>query len=332
MEGSNAMLDVNRRQMLSGLGMTALAASLPATAIAKMPKPFFERIGKPIGLQLYMLGEDIAQDLDATFATLASIGYREVELPNLLGKTPAELAATAARAGLKIVSLHLPVAPRGSAGELSLASPPQQLTDAMGALGARWAIAPICLLPDDFRPRQGESFGESIPRAVAAAGEGLWQRTADGLNRAGAALKPLGVQVGYHNHNIEFAPIAGASRRNARGWDILWRETEADLVSFEIDLGWVATAGLDPVRFLERGRGRFRLLHVKDTARDNPQSFLLNMRPAEVGAGSLDWPRLMRAAQRAGILHYLVEQEPPFAIPRMEAARRSFNYLQGLRA
>jgi sugar phosphate isomerase/epimerase len=56
------------------------------------------------------------------------------------------------------------------------------------------------------------------------------------------------------------------------------------------------------------------------------------MKPAEVGAGVLDWARILPAAYAAGVRHFYVEQEPPFAIPRMEAATRSYGYLAQLKA
>ena len=56
------------------------------------------------------------------------------------------------------------------------------------------------------------------------------------------------------------------------------------------------------------------------------------MKPAEVGAGTLDWARILPAAYAAGVRHFYVEQEPPFTIPRMEAARRSCDFLARLHA
>lgn len=167
----------------------------------------------------------------------------------------------------------------------------------------------------------------AISRSVTAAGEDIWKRTAAQLNQAAEALKPLGINLAYHNHNLEFAPIGKTT-----GWDILWRETERDLVSFEVDIGWIATAGLDPVRFLERSRGRVRLLHVKDVAQDNQTNFQITMKPAEVGNGILPWSRILPAAHRAGVQHFFVEQEPPFVIPRIEAASRSYVFLSQLKA
>ena len=325
------MANPSRRSILLGLGAMAAGSAAPKMAFSRARPLFFKRIGKPIGLQLYMLGNDIGRDLDATFAAVAQIGYREVELPNLMGKPAAEIAAAAARAGIAIRSLHVPLvrgaSAAGAGGGVTFGSSAQQLADTLGALGARWAVAPILLIPANFRPAAGETFGRTLARSAAEAGADLWKESAALLNDKGQALRPFGINVGYHNHNIEFAPIGKTT-----GWDILWRETQPGLVHFELDLGWIATAGLDPARFLDHTRGRVKLLHVKDVAADNPHNFTIDMKPAEVGSGVLDWARIMAAAKRAGIEHYLVEQEPPFAIPRIEAAAKSFEFLSRLRA
>jgi sugar phosphate isomerase/epimerase len=321
------MHDINRRSIIGGLGASALSCLVMQPVEARPRSMFFDRVGLPIGLQIYTLGPDVGRDLDATFAQVAKVGYRQIELPNLLGKQPAELAAAAARAGLKIGSIHLPLMAMGGAAGLTLASEPATIVDALSTLGARWAVAPIMLLPEGFRPGPGEDFAKAITRAVAATGEDLWKRSADLLNQKASALKPFGIDVGYHNHNLEFAPVGKTT-----GWDILWGETQADLVNFEVDLGWVAAAGLDPVQFLKRARGRVKLVHVKDVASGNQSSFRLSMKPAEVGSGTLDWAQILPEAHRAGVRHFFVEQEPPFTMPRIEAAARSFAFLSQVKA
>lgn len=110
------------------------------------------------------------------------------------------------------------------------------------------------------------------------------------------------------------------------------RETDPRLVEFEVDTGWVATAGLDPVSFLHGLRGRATQLHVKDGAVGNTTNFVLEMKPAEVGSGTLDWARILPAARTAGVRHFYVEQEPPFTMPRIEATRKSYAFLSALRA
>lgn len=318
---------LDRRTLLGGIGGVTLAALSPTSIAAKPRRNFFERIGRPIGLQIYTLGPDVGKDIDATFAQVAQIGYREIELPSTLGKKPAELAASAAKAGLKIASLHLPLVKTGGPMGLTLGSEPAQVADALGALGAKWAVAPIMMLPENFKPEKGESFGTALARSAAAAGEDLWKQSAELLNKKASALKPLGIKVGYHNHNIEFAPVGKTT-----GWEILLRETDPGLVFFEVDTGWVATAGLDVVKFLKTVRGRARLMHVKDVAVGNPKSYAISMKPAEVGSGTLDWVKILPAARKAGIEHFLVEQEPPFEIPRIDSAAKSYAFLSKLKA
>ncbi len=318
---------VCRRSLLTGLAATGVFAMLEGTAMAAPKKSFFSRVGLPIGLQLYTLGDEVARDLDATFAKVAALGYRDIELPQLYGRTPADIRAAADRAGLAITSLHLALSTKGFTSGLSLASDSAQIADSLGALGATWGVAPIMLFPDNWKAAPGETFQAAIGRAMVASGPDIWKRTAALLNEKAAVLKPLGIRTGYHNHNLEFAPLGKTT-----GWEILLAETDPALISLEVDIGWVAAAGLDPVAFLERHRGRVSHLHVKDLKPGKPANFALSMDPSEVGAGKQDWARILPAALKAGARHFYVEQEPPFAIPRMEAIKRSHDFLAGLKA
>lgn len=320
-------MTLNRRAMLAGFAASGALMMNDTALAARRRQAFFRRTGLPIGLQLYTLGDEAGQDLDRTFADVAAIGYRDIEMPQLFGKSGAEVGAAARRAGLAISSLHLPFAATARGAALTMESSPQQIADALGALGATCAVAPIMPFPAGMKFGPGESFQTTIARAVAAEGEDLWKRTAALLNACAGAMKPLGIEIGYHNHNLEFAPVGKTT-----GWDVLLAECDPALVKFEVDTGWVATAGLDPVAFLRRMRGRVRWMHVKDVAPGNAVNFALSMKPAEVGSGTLDWARVLPAAHRAGVRHFYVEQEPPFAIPRIEAARKSYGFLADLHA
>ena len=97
-----------------------------------------------------------------------------------------------------------------------------------------------------------------------------------------------------------------------------------------VQLGWIATAGADPLALLGQLKGRVLSLHVKDVAADNQQGFDLAMSPSEVGSGTIDWAAVLPAAEAAGVEHYFVEQEAPFAMPREEAMAKSATYLKAL--
>lgn len=313
-----------RRTMLAGIGAAGLVAT---SAPARARQPFFARMRQPIGLQFGVIGSEYGRDLDAVFAAIAQIGFREVELSNLMGRAPAEIAAAAAKAGIRIASLHLPLIGMGGPASLSMASEPARIADAMGTLGARWGVVPILMIPPTYRPRPGERMEVGLGRAIAEAGEDIWKQTAATLNAKAAALRPLGIGVAYHNHNLDFAPIGKTT-----GWEILKRESDPALVKFEVDIGWVELAGLDPVRFLDGLRGRVKLLHIRDMVQDKPQSYQISMNSPVVGSGRLDWARILPAAHRAGTQHFIVEQEATPGLTSAEAVRQSFAYLAALRA
>lgn len=316
---------IDRRSLMAGLGAAAVA-SLSGKALARPRQPFFDRRRQPIGIQLGSLGSVAGRDIDATFARLAQIGYREIELTSLLGLSPAQIGAAASRAGVSISSLHLPLMAMGGPGALSLLSEPQRIADSLGALGAKWAVAPILLIPAGFRPQPGEGMEAAISRAITAAGEDIWKQTAAALNQQGEALRKVNIGVAYHNHNLDFAPIGKAT-----GWDILWRETEADLVGYELDIGWVQLAGIDPVHFLSGVKGRIKLLHIRDMSTRQPRGYRIAMGSPTVGTGLLDWQRILPAAYHAGARHFLVEQEPEAGIAPIDAATNAYNFLSRVR-
>lgn len=318
---------LGRRQFMSGISAAAAGMMAGGSALAARKRGFFERIGKPVGLQIYTLGDDAAKDIDATFARVAQIGFRDIELPGLLGRKPADLKAAADRAGLRLSSIHLPLQGMPGGSGLSLMSAPQKIADDLGALGIFQGVAPIAPFPPDFRPQKGEDMKAAIGRSFAAAGKAHWQRAAATLNERAAALRPFGILVGYHNHNIEFAPVEGTT-----GWDVLVSETDPRLVHFEVDVGWVSAAGLDPVAFLRNHAGRCRWMHVKDVKASTQANYVLAMDPSEVGSGRLDWARILPAARAAGVEHFYLEQEPPFTMPRIDAAAKGYQFLSRLRA
>ena len=171
--------------------------------------------------------------------------------------------------------------------------------------------------------RTGEGFLAYIQRVSAGLTRDDWQRTADLLNDRGRKLRAEGLRLGYHNHNPEFAPLG-----NTNGMELLLSGTSADEVSFEMDVGWVAAAGVDPVALLKRHGRRFQLMHVKDIKPSTKSNFALQQDPTEVGAGKLPWPSLLPAAFNAGVRKFYVEQEPPFTMDRFDAIGKSLAFLK----
>ncbi|MCX7285964.1 MAG: hypothetical protein NTX28_18325, partial [Novosphingobium sp.] len=218
---------INRRSLLAALGTAgALAlAETPVLAGFRMSsprKPFFQRTGKQIGLQLYTLGDMPTKDLDGTLAKLAAVGFTDIELPNFYNRTPADLRAAADKAGVRYSSIHMNMPGPFTGGALSLMSSPQEIADGLNTLGIYQVFMPLCPLPEGFSVPEGKNPQVAIGDALQAAGADHWKRTAALLNERAAALKPFGIKLGYHNHNMEFAPLPGGTS----GWTILMQETD----------------------------------------------------------------------------------------------------------
>ena len=280
----------DRRDFLARLGgLGALAALGPMAS-----RPETRAAALRFGIQLYAVRDVIKDDVPGTLAALAQMGYREVELAGLYGKTATEFRAALRAAGL--------VAPSSHVGLPALTDHLDQTIADAKVLGHQYLIFPG--VDDDTRdPAQ-------------------YRQLAETLNRAGEACRRAGFTVGYHNHSVEFSPYAGAgSGREGCGYDTLLHDTDPKLVVFELDLYWVRHGGGDAIQYFTRHKGRFRAVHVKDMAPDGSM--------ADVGAGTMDWKTLLRAAQSAGVKHFFAEHDE--AKDQLAFARASAEYLTHLR-
>ena len=289
-----------------------MGAALSGAASAAAP--FFKRHGLPIGIQLYTVGPDAAKDLDGTLRALARTGYRTVESAGFYGKTAAQFRAALDAAGVACPSAHI----QGRGGADSFSGDLGKLADDLKTIGVKTAVMPSPYIPDRL---QGKGLRETLTQLTADD----FKMNADFLNAKAAGLKSAGIKVGYHNHNFELAPLGSTN-----GLEILLKNTDPALVTFEMDLGWVAAAGRDPAALLKAHKGRFTLVHIKDLKASTKPNFELTMDPTEIGAGSLDWKAILATAYATGVRGFFVEQEAPFAHPRLEAAQLDHDFLAGL--
>ncbi|MDB5499414.1 MAG: Xylose isomerase [Phenylobacterium sp.] len=318
------MSDPSRRRVV-GLGLGGAAATLGGGRTAWAAREaFFMRTRLPIGLQLYTLGPGLASDLEGQLSQVAGIGYRTVEMAGYLGRTPKALRAAFDKAGLTCVSSHVQGRPTGA--DPSLADLDRLIADAR-VIGIRSLVLPMFPVPDHIQmtPQSGEDRHAVLGRLAAQMTLDDWKATADLLNSKGAALKAAGLRLGYHNHNVEFAPVGGTT-----GLEFLLANTDPAVVHFEMDAGWVVAAGHDPLALLKAHPHRFRQMHVKDIKATTKPNFAFQQDPTEVGSGIIDWKRLLAASYAAGVRDFFVEQEPPFEKPRLEAVKVSFDHLKAL--
>jgi sugar phosphate isomerase/epimerase len=145
-----------------------------------------------------------------------------------------------------------------------------------------------------------------------------WREVADTLNTAAEKLQPQGLQVGYHNHQLEFTPIDGA-----RPIEILAKNTKPSVI-LQLDVGTCIEAGADPVAWINANPGRIRSIHCKDWSPEPAKKYSVLF-----GEGVAPWKSLFHAAENGGgVEYYLVEQEGS-RFPELETAKRC---LQGFRS
>ena len=110
-------------------------------------------------------------------------------------------------------------------------------------------------------------------------------------NAIGKLCKQKGVKFGFHNHADEFIKIEGETV-----YDYLLKNTDAELVSFQVDLYWMRMGGAEPIEYFNKYPGRFFSWHTKDDA--------------EIGSsGKVDFEQLFSFAKQAGLKYNVVEVE-----------------------
>jgi sugar phosphate isomerase/epimerase len=142
-----------------------------------------------------------------------------------------------------------------------------------------------------------------------------YRRVAATLNRAAENASARGLRVGYHNHDFELDPIDGLLP-----YDVLLSETDPTLVYFEMDFYWMTRGGADPLAYFGRHPGRFHLCHIKDMDRRGEM--------ADVGTGRIDFRKILRYREAAGLKHFYVEHDHPS--DPLGSIRVSYAFLQRL--
>ena len=259
-----------------------LNTGLATTFVLTLPSLAFTMDKKEIGLQLYTLRDELPKNVKLTLEKVATAGFTTVETygfsikEQFWGLTPAELKKILDTNGLKAVSGHYNLGSflyDGNTAELIA------------------AIEAAKVLKSEFLtiPWIDEPFRKSIED---------YKKIAVRLNEAAKMCTAAGLKLAYHNHDFEFQKHDGIT-----GYEILLKETNKDLVYFELDLYWVVRSGNDPLKLFAANPGRFKMWHVKDMSKANTA---LN---TEIGSGSIDFETIFKEVKQSGMKHFFVEQE-----------------------
>jgi sugar phosphate isomerase/epimerase len=290
------------------------AAAVAAAGLAEAAGAF--PLGLVPGLQLWTVGKELEANEDQTLREIARIGYRELELFEL-PKAPREFRKKCDGLGLRIVG-----------GHFYLNALRRHATiDGAHELGLKYLIVVFPTL----RAWADKDISRMSVRELTPAYEKIsladYQWNAEQFNEIGVKVKREGLQLGYHNHAIDFKRLDGTT-----GLDTLIGATSPGQVVFEMDCGHVIHAGFDPIAYLEKYPARIELLHLKDLKRGYQVSASLDTEErdtnAELGSGVIDWHRLFAVAGRGSVRHYFVEHEGEMDRSHLEAIKVSYDYLR----
>ena len=204
-------------------------------------------------------------------------GVHAVETVGTQNVSAAELKQLLDRYSIKAISSHVPLA--------ELRSNLDGVVTFNRSIGNTTLVVPYL----DRKERPSDAAG--------------WTALGQELGRIAKQVRGKGMRLAYHNHDFELVDFDGRT-----GLELLFAAAGPDLQT-ELDLAWVARAGLDPAVMLGKFRGHVFAVHAKDNApkgqAEDEGGF------AAVGQGVLDWNAILPAAAVAGVHWYIIEHDQP---------------------
>lgn len=252
-------------------------AVLFLSEITTAQKPLYTA---PLGVQTYTFRRSIGRDPVKVLDTIKMMGFKEIEgFSQRVG--PAEFKKLCDERGISIPST-------GTSYE-DLNNKIDSVIWRSKLLGAKYVMCA-------WIPHQGNVFTlENAKKAV------------EDFNRAGKIFKENGLTFCYHAHGYEFQPYEDGTLL-----DYMFKNTDPEYVSFQMDIFWIQFGGGDPVALLKKYGSRWKTMHLKDM-RKGTKKDLTGLTSVEndvaLGTGELDLPAIFKEAKRVGIKHYFIEDE-----------------------
>ncbi len=237
--------------------------------------------GVPLGMVSYTYRQSLQKDMPTTLDSLKALKVYDMEFSSLFGKKATEIRKLLDERGMYCSSF-------GVSYQDALTKSDEVASNAK-SLGAKFVR--VAWIPHD-----GPFTKELADKTIAD------------FSIIGKNLKEnYGLEFCYHNHGFEFAPYEGGTF-----FDYLAKNTDPKYVNFEMDILWTFFPGIDPAKLLEQYPTRFKLMHVKDLKKGivgNLSGGTSSENDVALGTGQLNLPAIMKAAKKAKIQHYYIEDE-----------------------
>jgi sugar phosphate isomerase/epimerase len=272
-------MNLSRRNFIKSSGSSLVAAALLSQLPFSLTACGDGKGKRSFGFQIWTLRERLIADFTGTLEMMAGFGYREVEMCSPLGygfdslhaiKGP-DMRKMIEDAGLVCTSSHYTL------GELRdhLENRMQWAHD----LGMEQMILSSFWLPEDA------SLDD-------------YRKAADELNSIGEKTREDGLQMGFHNHHMEFEKRGGELI-----YDALLEQLDPDLVKMQFQVA-VVNIGYKAADYFTRYPGRFISAHLSDWKNEDES--------VPIGQGMVDWPGFFKAAKTGGVKNFYAEINPDF--------------------
>jgi sugar phosphate isomerase/epimerase len=248
--------------------------------IAIAQKPLYTA---PLGVQTYTFRKSLPNSVPATLDTIKMMGFTEIEGGG--GKmAPEEFKKLCDERGISI--------PSTGVGYDQLVRSRESLDSIVTRakiLGSQYVMC--AWIPHS----DGVLTIDDAKKAV------------QDFNAAGKIFKENGLTFCYHAHGYEFQPYEDGILL-----DYIFKNTNPEFVSFEMDVYWIQFGGGDPIGLLKKYGERWKLMHLKDMRKGIKKDLTGLTSPENdvpLGTGELDIPGILKQAKITGIKHYFIEDE-----------------------
>jgi sugar phosphate isomerase/epimerase len=248
----------------------------------------------PVALQLYSVRDEAPQRFPEVLEAVAGMGYDGVEFAGYHGHSAEELRRILVELGIRSAGSHV----RLSA---LLGDELERTVEFNLALGSPFLVVPF--------------HAEEKPETLDG-----WRRVADTFNQISERLTPHGLRVGYHNFDVEFAPIEGDIP-----WQVFARSTNED-VTLQLDTAAATRGGGDVLSLLSSHPGRFHTVHLED---HSPEGAVVLP-----GDGVVPFDAVLEFCQtRGGTEWFIIEQEQhPAPYTSLQSVRECLSRVRSMLA
>jgi sugar phosphate isomerase/epimerase len=300
---------MKRRTFLRTSAAASLSLPLVSSAFGRANHPYVDQIG----IQLYTVRNQMADDPLATLKAIKAAGYAQVE-----GGDPASYPAMTPMledVGLTSRSTFFPwpyLTGRWDLVEAEGMKPAAK--DFAGVVESAQKLGMDYLVFGYMRKEERQTLDD-------------YHRIAEKLNQAGEQCNAAGIKLCYHNHAFEFEPIDGTVP-----YDILIDETDANKLHFELDVFWSSLAGYEPLPLMKKLGNRITLLHLKNKKRGTPLIYDESAVPddafQELDDGVINIKEILQLAEAIGVEQCFVEQDQ--SPDPIQSIAQSADYLQSV--